>query len=489
MMHELYCGGHLIEAGVAYHRVTGKRKLLDVGIKFADHCVDRFAVDQVRTIPGHQEIELALMRLFRATGERKYLGLAQFFLDERGQYHDRPVYGVPGRPHYLQDHTPVREQFEAVGHTVRAVYMYAAMADMVAAGDKSYMPALNALWKDAATRKTYITGGAGGVGYHESFYPPYFFPTEPPDVDTCTPIGLVFWTHRMNRLQPDGKYGDYIERVIYNRVPAGVSLDGKHFFYGCPLKSPGNYHRGHWFPCACCPPSVVRFFASVGDYIYTYDDTNVYANQYIAGRAKLSVGGVKLRLKQESNYPWGGQIRLTLDPEKPVKFALKLRIPAWCEGARLKLNGQPVKPQIVKGFATLDREWTSGDAVDLDLPLPISVVRRHPHFVHDSKCVALMRGPVVYCLEAVDNDGHVFNRLAPEEANLTPEHRDDLLGGVTVIKGTTNAVFREGDKTEVVSKPFTAVPFCVWDNRAHGQMVVWLPEDAKHAQPAPGRGK
>jgi DUF1680 family protein len=378
--------------------------------------------------------------------------------------------------------------------------MYTAMVDLAAeTGDRSYLPALNSCWQDLVKGKAYITGGAGAVAAHESFLPAYTLPNTSPDVDTCTVIGFVYWTHRMNLLQPRGKYGDFIERILYNRLPVGISLDGKRFFYGCPLVSGGStsfdgggsqsanrqHHRASWFGCACCPPNIVRFLASIGEYIYGHDNRSIYVNQYIGGRAKLTFHDVPVRLEQQSRYPWDGHIKLTIAPERPVAFALKLRIPAWSQEARLKVNGRMIDFQITDGFAVLDRHWKSGDVVVLELPMPVRRVKADPRVEANVGRVALQRGPVVYCLEGVDNDGEVLNLVLPKDSRLTAEYRPDLLSGVTVIQGTAQAIYADDAKRVAKAKPFLAVPFCVWDNRQPGEMIVWLPEDPQLAEAPP----
>jgi uncharacterized protein len=497
-MHELYCAGHLFEAAVAYYQATGKRKLLDVAIKLADHIDSVFGEDKKHEVPGHQEIELALVKLWRVTGQDRYLKLAEFFIAERGRACGRKLHGD-----YNQDLVPVAQQREITGHAVRAMYLYAGVADIAAiTGNKDYIETMDHIWRDVIQRKMYVTGGIGPSAHNEGFTVPYDLPNDSAYAETCAAIGMAFWNQRMAMLHADAKYADIVELVLYNGALSGVSLDGEKFFYVNPLASRGRHHRQPWFGCACCPVNVVRFLPTIGGYAYAQDQSGIYVNQYVSSRAKMEVNGVEIQLAQRSRYPWDGRIRITVEPHEKVAFALRLRIPGWCQGpqtdedlyhiagkpenraAKLSVNGQPMPDiSIVKGYAQIDRAWIKGDQVELDLPMPVRRVKAHAKVEANLGRVAVQRGPMIYCLEGVDNDGAPRSIALPPDSRLYSEFRPDLLGGVTVIKG--EALLRSKDHPQPVHVAITAVPYFSWDNRAPGQMVVWLPEDLSVAEMRP----
>lgn len=462
--HELYCAGHLIEAGVDHWRATGKRTLLDVAIRFADRIDDIFGPEARYDVPGHEEIELALVKLYEATGESRYLDLARFFLEIRGDDSQRKLYGP-----YCQDHKPIREQDEIVGHAVRAMYLYSGVADVAAyTGDQGMVDAMHRLWNDVARQKMYLTGGVGARHRGESFGDDYELPNEAAYAETCAAIGLALWSHRLNLLHGDAQYADVLERAMYNGILAGVSLDGTRFFYVNPLASTGRHHRQPFFGCACCPTNVVRFMPSVPGYVYAESDEAVYVNLYVASTAKLSVGPTPLRLVTTTRYPWEGRVAITLEPKAPAEFALCLRVPSWCEGATFRLNGTPLNPTVASGYARIERRWQPGDQVELDMPLPIRRIEAHPRVEANRGRVALQRGPIVYCFEQVDNPTSVRNLWLPHDPKLRAEWRRDLLGGVMVIRG----VARDGHA-------ITAVPYYAWNHREPGEMIVWVRQDGK----------
>ena len=490
--HELYTAGHLIEAGVAHFQATGKRTLLDVACRFADYIGSVFGPDKRHDVCGHPEIELALIRLYRTTGQQRYLDLAQFFLNERGRPQGRKSYGE-----YCQDHAPIAQQSEVVGHAVRAMYLYCAATDAAAiSGDRAVIDAMRRIWEDLTLRKMYVTGGVGPSAHNEGFTTAYDLPNRTAYAETCAAIAAAFWNHRLSLLHADARYVDVVERIFYNTMPSGVSLDGVKFFYVNPLASRGDHHRQSWFDCACCPPNILRVFASIGGYGYAFDADGVYVNLYLAGEAKLKVKDTPVTLALKTRYPWEGQIALSVKPAKPATFDLHLRIPGWCDEAALKLNGEKVeKPQITKGYAVLHREWKPGDTVELTLAMPVRRIAANPRVAADIGQVALQRGPIVYCLEAVDNGGSVSQLCLPPDAKFQTEHKPDLLGGVTVVKGTalavacddwSGALYRPAAPTRPVE--FVAVPYCVWDNRQAGEMTVWLPESPTMVPPGPAKG-
>jgi DUF1680 family protein len=516
-MHELYCAGHLMEAAVAYYQGTGKRVLLDVLCRYADYITSVFGPGpgQKRGYPGHEEIELALVKLYRVTGERRYLDLAAFFIDARGtqpHYYDLearergedPAAWRLGRYDYNQSHLPVREQTTAEGHAVRAMYLYSGMADVAAeTGDETLVAACRRLWENVTTRRMYITGGIGSTATGERFTYDYDLPNDLAYAETCAAIGLVFWAHRMVQLEADARYADVMERALYNGVLSGISLDGKRFFYANPLEvdpvamerrsdlfrsTVVTPTRQEWFGCACCPPNIARLLASLGAYAYAVDASarTAYVHLYLGGRASLSLGGTPVTLEQATRYPWEGEVQLTVDTEGAVPFTLALRIPAWCRQATLAVNGQPleVASLLQRGYARIERVWRRGDVVTLQLPMPVERIEAHPAVHENAGRVALQRGPVVYCLEEADNGPHLGDVVVPRSAPLEATYVPDLLGGVVVLRGQGwrrdaarwgSALYRPvGAPTRAMT--VTAIPYYAWANRAPGEMLVWLRE-------------
>ena len=471
--HELYCAGHLFEGAVAHYRATGKTTLLDVATRFADRIDELFGPNGRHEVPGHEEIELALVKLAQATGQERYLDLAEFFLDVRGDESKRQSIFGP----YCQDHQPVREQSEIVGHAVRAMYLYSGVADVAAyTGDQGYIQAMDRLWQDVVRRKMYITGGIGARHSGESFGDPFELPNDSAYCETCAAIGLALWSHRLNLMHGDAHYADVLERVLYNGVLSGIGMDGEHFFYVNPLASGGGHHRQPFFPCACCPTNVVRFVPSIPGYVYAVGKHGVFVNLYVAGVGKIvTPGGTPVKLTQETRYPFDGKVRLVLDdmPKQTGWFQVNLRIPQWCDGAKLSLNGRAVDPiRMVNGYANICRYWDPGDVIELDLPMEIKRIEANPRVKANAGRVAIARGPIVYCFEGCDNDGRVRNIVLDREPKLTARHRWDLLGGVTVIEGRAR-----GDRT------VTAVPYYAWDHRDPGEMLVWVRQDGKSRSP------
>jgi uncharacterized protein len=477
--HELYCAGHLIEAAVAYHHATGKRKLLDVACKLADHIDGVFGPGKKQDTSGHEEIELALVKLYRATKQERYLKLARFFLDVRGRADKRRLFGE-----YAQDHKPVREQREVAGHAVRAMYLYCGMADVAAlTGDDGLLRALDSIWHDVVDRKMYVTGGIGPSARNEGFTVPYDLPNDSAYAETCAAIGMALWNHRMFLLSGDGKYADVLEREVYNGLLSGVSLGGDRFFYVNPLGSVGRHHRVPWFDCSCCPTNIVRYIPGMGERVYAHKGDAVWTVLYMGSDATVPLEGGEVRLAQKTNYPWDGDVEITVTPQKRFAFDLNLRIPGWCRaGPTLSVNGEKVSVKAEKGYVRVHRTWKAGDVVRLSLPMPVERVHADPHVKADVGRVALRRGPVVYCLEGVDNGGSVRNLCLPKEAKLTASFEKDLLGGVVVVEGEALAVSRPKEQLETKPVAFRAVPYFAWDNRRPGQMIVWLAEQPERAE-------
>jgi DUF1680 family protein len=517
--HELYNVGHLYEAAVAHHLATGKRTLLNVAIKNAD-LIDRTfgpAEGQRQDPPGHQEIEIGLAKLYRVTGEKRYLNLAKFFLDQRG----RPGTGKNARRlrgEYQQDHMPVTEQTEAVGHSVRATYMYSGMADVAAlTGDATYIKAIDRLWENVVSKKLYLTGGIGANRGGEAFGADYELPNREAYNETCAAIANCLWNHRMFLLHGDGKYIDVLERTLYNGFLAGVSLSGDQFFYPNPLASDGRWGFNHgsterspWFGCACCPVNIVRFFPSIAGYVYAQRGEAIYVNLFANGSGKVALGDNTIELTQETRYPWDGRVEIKVVPKQAAEFPLLVRIPGWArnqpvpsdlykyqrdhddrKGPVLRVNGESVAVELKHGFAELRRRWKTGDVVTLELPMFIERVRAHEKVKADAGRVALERGPIVYCVEGVDHDGRVRDLLLPDAGELTAEHRADLLGGVTVLRGKAQRVVGVAGKDgkplgEVLAEvDLTAIPYYAWCHRGKTEMAVWLPRDAKLIKPLP----
>ncbi len=503
--HELYCAGHLFEAAVAHHQATGKRSLLDVAIKFADHIDSIFGLGKRHDVPGHEEIEIGLVKLYRTTADKRYLDLAEFFIDQRGRGERRELYGQ-----YCQDHLPVTEHDAPVGHAVRAMYLYCGMADVAAlTGDEAYLRALDRIWENEVQGKLYLTGGVGARHAGEAFGDDYELPNASAYNETCAAIGNAMWNHRMNLLHADAKYVDVLERVIYNGFLSGVSLTGDRFFYPNPLSSKGSYHRSPWFSCSCCPVNVVRFVPSIPGYIYACDDDGVYVNLFAAGNAQVKLPATTVSLEQKTRYPWDGEVTIIVRPERSSTFDLNIRIPGWATGSPVPsdlysyedqsattgdqitftVNGEPIpRFDVDRGYARLHRRWSPGDVVTLNLPMPIRIVRSHDSVEENHGRIAIERGPIVYCIEAADTDGYVRHLWLPSNPELSVEHRDELLGGVTVITGTAMAMRRTDDDDTVCRSnrlAFTAIPYYAWDQRSAGEMAVWLPASADLAEPIP----
>jgi uncharacterized protein len=506
--HELYCAGHLIEAAVAYYEATGKCQLLDTLSRYADYIIQTFGPKegQRRGYPGHEEIELALVRLYRATGEQRYLDQAKYFVDERGR---QPHYYIQeakargeevdeadtSRYAYQQAHVPLRQQTEVVGHAVRAMYLYAGAASVAAeTNDQELLDVLRGLWADLTQKKMYITGGLGSTHRNEGFTSGYDLPNENAYAETCAAVGLVFWASRMLESDPDAVYADTMERALYNGALSGVSLDGTTFFYSNPLASePERDESGHpstgvlrqpWFECACCPPNIARLIASVGKYVYSHNESEIRVHLYLRNQAQIPLGKSSVRLTQETAYPWEEEVRITVEPEAPARFTLALRMPGWCRNGTVSVNGEEVQAKAVKGYVQLDREWRPGETVLLRLPMPVERVYARPEVSDDLGRVALQRGPVVYCIEEADNGPGLDRIWLPKDAPLTAEFKEDVLGGATVISGEAKRVTSKGwgDALYATEAPrwapahVIAVPYCLWNNRGLGEMRVWIRE-------------
>ena len=512
---ELFGSGHLFEAAVAHFEATGKRTLLDVACRHADHIDTVFGVEpgKKRGYPGHQEVELALMRLYKATGEKCYAKLAKYFIDEHGQqphYFDReaiergedPTHFWAGTYEYNQSHKPIREQDKVLGQAGRATILFSGTADVVAEfGDEGLWVALVRLWDHLTSKRMYITGGIGSAERNEGFSEDYDLPNETANAETCHAINVVLWAHRMLQFDCDGRYADVMERSLYNGLISGVSLDGKQFFTHNPLESRGWWRRLRRLECPCCPPNLARLVASLGNYVYSESETDAVVHLYVGGTASLHIDGQTVGLHMDTQYPWDGKVVVTVEPETPASFGLKLRVPGWCNEFSLKVNGEEIKSlELQRGYLRVEREWKVGDSVELNLTMPIELVKAHPDVGEDSGCVAIQRGPIVYCIEQVDNnippylDVPLENRklenrvplkyiILPADVKLEACFEQDLLDGVVVIYGDAlhdsewdNQLYRfvSGQR-----RPFKikAIPYYAWCNRGRGEMRVWIRND------------
>ena len=504
--HEQYCVGHMYEAAVAHYQVTGDKTFLNVATANADLICATFAPGRRTDPPGHQEIEIGLCKLYRATGDEKYLDQAKFFLDQRGRPGNRGPNGDKGiYGEYAQDHKPVVEQTRALGHSVRAAYLYTGMADVAAlTGNMAYVQAIDAIWKDVVDTKLYVTGGIGASGGNEGFSGPYELPNRTAYCETCASIANILWNHRMFLMRGDAKYIDVLERTLYNAALSGISMKGDRFFYPNVLESAAGHDRSPWFGCACCPSNVARFIPSVPGLAYAFKNDALYVNLFISGATTIETDTNKVKLTQQTKYPWNGRTTITVEPEHSATFAIAVRIPGWArneavpsdlyrfcktvgDSATLKVNGRHVTPDIEQGFARLERRWEKGDTIELDLPMPVRRILANEKVAADRGRVAIQRGPLVYCLEGSDNDGQVLNMVISDDAAFETQHRGDLLNGVTAITGPARLVKRtlDGDVALTGARTFTAIPYYAWAHRGRSPMTVWPARTAEAAHPAP----
>lgn len=500
--HELYCLGHMIEGAVAHYQATGKRNFLDIAVRFAN-CADRElgnAAGKRRIVPEHQIAEMALVRLYLLTGEKRYLDLAKFFLDQRGKekrtdfWHDAD---------YDQMHKPVIEQDEAVGHAVRATYMYAGMADVAAVtGDSTYIQAIDRIWQNIVGKKLYLTGGIGAVRNHEAFGKNYELPNLLAYNETCAAISNVYVNHRLFLLHGEGKYYDVLERTLYNGLLSGVSLRGDRFFYANPLEADGEFkfnadhtqERQPWFGCACCPSNICRFIPSVPGYVYAVKDKDVYVNLFMGNHSELKVGGKKLRISQTTRYPFEGNVRLEINPRGKQQLALKIRIPGWVRGEvvpsdlytfadqkqtgyTVKLNGEPVEGTLEKGYFTIDRAWKKGDVVEVDFDMQPRIVKANDKVAADRGRIAVERGPLVYCAESADNDFDIQGMLLPSRPTFEMTDRPDLLNGIKQLKTQAQALgYDPQGRLQTRKVSLKLIPYYAWNHRDIGKMMVWMPQ-------------
>ncbi len=496
LSHELYNLGHLYEAAVAHYQATGKRTLLDIALKSANLVCRDFGWDRVRVYPGHQVIEMGLVKLYRVTGEKKYLDLAKFFLDVRG----------PRGSQYNQADKKVVDQAEAEGHAVRATYMYSGMADIAAIeNDKAYLDAITRIWEDMVYKKIYITGGIGASAGNEGFAGPYDLPNISAYCETCASIGDIFANHRLFLLHGEAKYIDILEKTLYNSMLSGVSLSSDRFFYPNPLESYGQQSRSPWFGCACCPSNVARFIPAIPGYIYAVRDKDLYVNLFISNEADIKIGKNRVHISEKSGFPWNGKVEISVDPEKTATFKVLIRIPGWAvneaipgnlyrfigrvnETYSITVDGKAMKYNISNGYAAIPGRWKKGDKIEIEFLMPVRKVAADDRVKDDNGKIAVQRGPVIYCAEWPDNEnGNVLDLLVDTSARFTTEYLPSLLEGTQVVrtKGWQTRKKLDGSIELMTEEPVTLIPYALWNNRGPGQMMVWLPVTGSSTHPLP----
>ncbi|MGP3778620.1 glycoside hydrolase family 127 protein [Halanaerobium saccharolyticum] len=519
MMHELYCAGHLFQAAAAHYNSTGKKNLLDVACKFADLIDNKFRLSGHKGVPGHEEIELALVELYRATGNKNYLKLSEYFINNRGKHYFkkevenlRDVAGADFEQNienfdnfemsryyqeffldennkydgsYAQDHLPVREQKEVKGHAVRAMYLYSAVTDIVLeTGNHSLLKALDNLWNNMTKKKMYITGGIGSTHDYEGFTENYDLPNKSAYAESCAAVGSIMWNQRLLKVKGDAKFASIIERTLYNGLLSGVALSGDKFFYVNPLSSDGDHHRKGWFHVSCCPPNIARLLASLEKYIYLQKADSVYANLFISSELSTEIKGQKIEIKQSSDFPWDNTINYTIKAKNNVNFKLNIRFPDWAEEAEVFVNGKKEQLQIKNNYLIINREWKNSDQVKVVFEMLVKQIKSHPAVKENRNQVALMRGPLVYCLEEVDNNIDLDNIIIPADSEINVKF-EKALNGFNYLEGEAlienQAVWEDKlylEKSEIKYNEFKfkAVPYYLWDHRDPGQMRVWLRE-------------
>ncbi|MBO9682534.1 MAG: glycoside hydrolase family 127 protein [Flavisolibacter sp.] len=499
LSHELYNVGHLYEAAVAHYLATGKKSFLNIAIKNADLLVKDFGPGKAEYFPGHQVVEMGLAKMYRITGKKEYLDLAKFFLDIRGS-------GKIRGSQYSQSHKPVTDQHEAVGHAVRAAYMYTGMADVAAlTGDQKYLRAIDDIWNDVVQTKLYLTGGIGATGAGEAFGEPYQLPNMSAYAETCASIASVYWNNRMFLMHGDSKYIDVMERVLYNGLLSGISQDGKRFFYPNPLASMGQHQRSAWFGCACCISNVTRFMPSVPGYVYAQNKNDLYVNLFMSNKADIKLPAGSVSIEQSTDYPWNGKVNIAVSPQKSSAFALHIRIPGWArqeavpgdlyrfadnasKPISISLNGKKLDYKTEKGYAVINRTWSKGDKVEIDFPMEVEKVLANEKVEDDKGRFALQRGPIVYCIEGPDNvDKTVQNIMVNDKTPVRETFNKDLLNGVLVLTAQGNATKRQLNSDVLLKseQQVNAIPYYAWNNRGSGEMEVWIPYTEAAARPKP----
>jgi DUF1680 family protein len=507
LSHELYNAGHLYEAAVAHFMATKKRNLLNIALKNADLVCSVFGPDKKHVAPGHEIVEMGLVKLYRVTNKKEYLATAKFFIEERGHYtgYDPKSKDPWKNGAYWQDNIPVVQQDEAEGHAVRAGYLYSAIADVAAlTGDDSLIVAIDKIWTNMVEKKMYVQGSVGAIGSGERYGNNYELPNATAYNETCAAIANVYWNYRMFLLHGDSKYMDVLEKTLYNGLISGIGLDGKSFFYTNAMQITGNfkhadieYTRSGWFECSCCPTNLVRLIPSIPGYMYAQKNDDLFVNLFISGTAKLNIKNTAVQVLQQNNYPWNGNLSFTINPDKTLPFNLMVRIPGWAQNKAIpsklynftsnnsgkiaiKVNGEEVAYAIQNGYAVINRSWKKNDNLTVELPMDVQRVAANENLVDDIGKIALQRGPIMYCAEWVDNNGKASNLLIPANTQFTTEFKPDLLKGVTVLKAVIPAIIINNENNiSTVKHNLTAIPYYSWANRGQGEMMVWFPTAIK----------
>lgn len=505
LSHELYNSGHLYEAAAAHYQATGKKTLLNIALKNADLVCSVFGQNKKHVAPGHEVVEMGLVKLYRITGKKEYLETAKYFIEERGHFvgYDSTSKDPFKNGAYWQDHKPVVEQSEAIGHAVRAGYLYSAVADVAAlTSDKKFLAAIDKIWENMVEKKFYVQGGIGAVGNGERFGDNYELPNATAYNETCAAIANVYWNHRMFLLHGDSKYIDILERSLYNGLLSGVGMDGKSFFYTNAMEIKNNFkhhdmeaERSGWFPCSCCPTNVARLIPSVSGYMYAVKNDEVYINLFANSSSSILVNNKEVQIVQENNYPWEGNLTFKINPKSSTTLQVLVRIPGWAMNQAMpsdlysfadqsvskipiSINGKPVEYEMKNGYAVLTRIWKKGDVLQVQLPMDVHKIKSNPKVEDNIGKVALQRGPLVYCAEWPDNFGLTSNLILPSSASFTTEYKADMLNGVTVINSQAMAVTIDGTTNNVATKnqSFTAIPYYAWAHRGKGEMMIWFPQ-------------
>jgi DUF1680 family protein len=508
LSHELYNAGHMYEAAAAYYLATGKKSFLNIALKNADLVCSVFGHDKKHVAPGHEVVEMGLVKLYRITGKKEYLQTAKFFVEERGHYkgYDPTSKDEWKNGMYWQDDKPVADQTEAEGHAVRAGYLYSAMADVAAlTGDEKLLHAVDTIWNNMVSKKIYVQGGAGAIGSGERYGNNYELPNTTAYNETCAAIANVFWNERMFLLHGDAKYIDVLEKILYNGLISGVGLDGKSFFYTNAMQIKNSFshpdmepQRSGWFPCSCCPTNLVRLLPSVPGYVYAQKDDKLFVNLFISSNVSLNIQNKKVDIVQQNNYPWNGDLKFIVNPTSPFAFSMLVRIPGWAQNEAMPsdlysfqtnsdkktiitINGKEVDYEIKNGYAVLNRTWKKNDIIQVNLPMEVRRVVANQNIKNDIGKVALQRGPVIYCAEWVDNNGKISNIVMPANTTFTTEYKRTLLNGVEIVKANVPAVLIDanGENLHTEKQPFVAIPYYAWANRGKGEMMIWFPEQVK----------
>jgi DUF1680 family protein len=511
LSHELYNAGHLYEAAVAHYQATGKRNFLDIALKNADLVCSVFGPGKRSVAPGHEIVEMGLVKLYRITGKAEYLNTAKFFIQARGSYkgYDSTSRDEWKNGMYWQDDKPVIDQTEAEGHAVRAGYLYSAVADIAAlTNDRQMLNAVDSIWGNLVSKKLYVQGGAGAVPNGERYGDDYELPNTTAYNETCAAIANVYWNQRMFQLHGESKYIDILEKILYNGLISGIGLDGKSFFYTNAMQIQNIFSHGSmepersgWFECSCCPTNLTRLLPSIPGYVYAEKDKNLYVNLFVNSTANIMLDGRPLRIVQENDYPWKGDLKFVVSPKAPASFTMMLRIPGWARNEEIPsdlysfkntseskpsitVNGRQIEYTIQGGYAVLNRTWKEGDIVEMNLPMEVRRVVANDKVVNDNGKVAIQRGPLMYCAEWVDNDGKASNIVIPDKAIFDTEFKPDLLNGVVIVKSQVPAVKIDdsGMNIRTVLQPFVAIPYYSWANRGKGEMQLWFPEKVRDVE-------